>query len=80
MIAAHEIAIPPGTPGNAPGGVVDITLDITRADGSGYTAVTRVGFATPERRARFATVGTRLSVLIDPDNPSRVAIDASHLP
>ena len=79
VVAAHEIVRPAGLP-TAPGGLVDITLDITRRDGSGYTAVTRIGFRTPERRAQVATVGTRLTVRIDPADPSRVVIDTSKLP
>jgi hypothetical protein len=78
VIAAHDAPLPPGTP-LPPGGLVDITLDVTRAGGSGYTTVTRVGFATPERRARVATVGTRLAVHLDPADQSRVTIDTTGL-
>jgi hypothetical protein len=75
---AREIAIPPGMP-SAPAGMVDITLEVRRPDGTRYTTVTRVGFSTPERRARVATPGTQLSVYIDPSDRSRVAIDTSGL-
>jgi hypothetical protein len=78
VIDARQIANPPGTPG-APAGMVDITLEIRRADGSRYTTVTRVGFSTPERRARVTAPGTQLSVFIDPSDRSRVAIDTSGL-
>jgi hypothetical protein len=78
VIDAREIAVPPGMP-SAPAGMVDISLEVRRADGTRYTTVTRVGFSTPERRARVATPGTQLTVLIDPDDRSRVAIDTSGL-
>lgn len=64
---------------SAPAGTVDITLEVRRADGSRYTTVTRVGFSAPERRARVATPGTQLTVLIDPGDLSRVAIDTTGL-
>jgi hypothetical protein len=58
-----------------PGGQADITLEITKNDGSFYTATTRIAFSTPERRASIATPGNRLPVRIGPANPSRVVID-----
>jgi hypothetical protein len=79
VLAANEIEVPRGmrsvlgTP--PPGGIVDLTLGVTRSDGSGYTAVTRLGFSTPERRQRVAAVGTELKVLIDPADQARVVID-----
>jgi hypothetical protein len=78
VIDAREIAVPPGMP-SAPAGMADITLEIRRADGTRYTAVTRVGFSTPERRARVATPGAQLTVRIDPGDRSRVAIDTTGL-
>ena len=77
VLTAHEVSIPAGLPGGGPAGVVDITLDITPPGGSGYTAVTRVSFSTPERRARFTALGSTLNVLIDPADHSRVVIDPS---
>lgn len=78
VIDAREVAIPPGMP-SAPAGTVDISLEIRRADGTRYTTVTRVGFSTPERRSLVATPGTQLTVLIDPSDRSRVAIDTSEM-
>jgi hypothetical protein len=78
VIDAREIAIPQGMPA-APAGMADITLEVRRADGTRYTTVTRVGFSTPERRARVTAPGTQLSVYIDPSDRSRVAIDTSGL-
>jgi hypothetical protein len=75
VLASHAVSIPAGLTGGGPAGVVDITLDITPPDGNGYTAVTRVSFSTPQRRERFTATGTRLNVLIDPADHSRVVID-----
>lgn len=53
----------------------DVTMTVTRADGSSYTASTRQGFRTPERRAALATVGARVPVTLAPRNPADVRID-----
>jgi hypothetical protein len=55
--------------------MVDLTLEVTRANGSTYTAPARMSFSTPEQRAAVATPGTRLGVRIDPNAPARVTID-----
>jgi hypothetical protein len=76
VLAAHEVPMqvqPPGT------SLLDLTLDVTRADGSAHSVVLRVPCHTPERRAAVAGVGTRLPVLIDLADPRRVAIDTSRL-
>jgi hypothetical protein len=70
--SAQDVAPAPGSA--APGGAVDLTLEVRRADGSVYTAQTRVSVTTPERRAAVATPGTRLYVMIDPNDPARVEI------
>lgn len=75
VLAAHGVSIPAALTGGGPAGVVDITLDVTPPDGNGYTAITRISFSTPERRARFTATGTTLNVLIDPADRSRVVID-----
>jgi hypothetical protein len=73
VLAARDV------PGTAPGGTVDLTLEVTRADGSTYTTATRLSFATPERRAAVAIYGTMLRVRIDPNVPARIEIDPSSL-
>ena len=73
VLAAQDVAPMPGF--TAPGASVDLTLEVRRADGSIYTARTRLSVPTPERRAAVATPGTRLSVTIDPNDPTRVEID-----
>jgi hypothetical protein len=79
VLAAHEVAVPAGMAGGGPAGVVDITLDITPPDGNAYTAVTRIAFSTPQRRAKVTGTGTTLPVLIDPADHSRVVIDANNI-
>ena len=66
--------VPPGAGFVPPGGIADLALEITRADGTVYVTQTRLSFATPERRASVATPGTRLTVRLDPNLPTRVAI------
>jgi hypothetical protein len=73
VLAAQDVAPRPGFA--APGAAVDLTLEVRRADGSSYTARTTLSVPSPEQRAAVATPGTRLSVLIDPNDPSRVEID-----
>jgi hypothetical protein len=62
--------LPPGGP------PVDLTLDVDRPDGTTHRVRTRLGFSTPERRARAAQVGATLPVRLDPADPDKVAIDA----
>jgi len=73
VLAAQDVAPRPGFA--APGAAVDLTLEVRRADGSICTAHTTMSVPTPEHRAAVATPGTRLSVLIDPNDPARVEID-----
>jgi hypothetical protein len=72
VLAAQDVAPMPGFA--APGGTLDVTLEVRRADGSIYTTRTQMSVTTPERRAALAP-GTRLSVRIDPNDPTRVEID-----
>jgi hypothetical protein len=64
---------------NPPGGTVDLLLEVICPGGDRYTTHLVVGFSTPERRARVATVGTRLPVRINPDKPGKIAIDTTVL-
>lgn len=79
VLAVHDLPMPPGAPGGAEISLVNLTLDVTRADGGSYSTVLRIGFRTAARRAAVATVGARLPVLVDPANPQRVAIDTSRI-
>jgi hypothetical protein len=60
---------------NPPGRTVDLLLEVARPGGDRYTTHLVVGFSTPERRTRVATVGTRLPVRVNPDQPGKIAID-----
>ncbi len=79
VLAVHEITPPPEPGGGGPGGVVDITLDVSPATGSGYATTTRIAFSSPEKRARIAIVGRSLPVLINPGARDQIAIDTRRL-
>lgn len=79
VLAVHDLPMPPGAPGGGEISLVNLTLDVSRADGSSYSTVLRIGFRTAARRAVVATVGARLPVLVDPANPQRVAIDTGRI-
>ncbi|HEV3380218.1 MAG TPA: hypothetical protein VG142_04490 [Trebonia sp.] len=77
VLAAEER--PGGRFLNPPGGTVDLLLEVLRPGGGSYTTHLVIGFSTAERRARVATVGTRLPVRINPDKPGKIAIDTTAL-
>lgn len=78
VTASRDVPVPFGEATPA-GGAVELTLEVTRADGSTYPARAGVLFSSAERRMRFGTVGVRLPVRIDPADPYRVAIDTAAL-
>ena len=73
----HEVAPPVPLPAGM--SQVDITVDVSRPDGSTYPATTRIGFSTPARRTAVATVGTTLPLLVDQNDPGRFSIDVARL-
>lgn len=75
--AVHDVA--PAMPLPAGMSQADLTLDVARPGGSNYAATTRIGFRSPERRAAIATVGTRLPLLVDPNDPGRITVDVARL-
>jgi hypothetical protein len=77
VLAAHEVPVPAEVPGAAPGGVWDLTLDVTATPG--YTTVLRINFSSPEKRQQIAVVGRQLPVLGDPTRHDRIAIDTTRL-
>jgi hypothetical protein len=79
VLAAHEAQVPQFAASQAPGGIVDITLDVHGLDGADYSATTRVAFSTPQRRARVTQPGTEVPVLVDPANRNRVTIDPTRI-
>ena len=81
VLAAHDVAIPPGVPGAPPGGLVDLTFDVrfpTRDPG--YATTTRIAFGTPERRAQIAVVGRTWPVLVNPNVRDQIALDTNRIP
>ena len=79
VIAAQEVEAPAFFGQIVPGGIVDMTLEVTPQQGAPYTTHTRLVFSTPERRARIATPGTRLPIRIDPTRPMRIEVDKTAL-
>ena len=79
VLAVHEVTVPPGMPGGGAAGTVDITLDVTPPAGEGWTSTMRIAFSTPEKRARVATVGAMLPVLVNPEAHDQIAIDTARL-
>lgn len=81
VLAAHDVAIPPGVPGTPPGGLVDLTFDVSFPAGDpGYATITRIAFATPERRAQIAVVGRTWPVLVNPNARDQIALDTNRIP
>lgn len=74
VVGVRDVPGPAGQPAPA-GGAVELTLDVTRADGSRHTATAGVLFSSPQRRTQFGAIGTRLPVRLDPADPSRATID-----
>jgi hypothetical protein len=79
VLSARDAAPPLGAP-SMPGGWLDLTLEIARADGSNYSTVMRCPIATPAYRRLLSTAGTRFNVRINPANPNVLAADKSSLP
>jgi hypothetical protein len=79
VLAVHEVPIPAGMPGAPPAGLVDLTLDVALPDGGGYATSIRIGFSTPEKRVKVATVGLTLPVLVNPAARDQIAIDTGRL-
>jgi hypothetical protein len=61
------------------GGSVELTLDVTRADGTRHIALARALFASREHRARFGSVGARLPIRLDPADQTRATLDYAAL-
>lgn len=80
ILTCHNAKVPPFAISQAPGGIVDLTLNVRLDDGYEYGTRTRVAFSTPDRRAKATEKGTELPVLVDPDDPNRVVIDIDRIP
>jgi hypothetical protein len=81
VLAAHDVAIPPGVPGAPAGGLVDLTFDVRFPTGDPvYATTTRIAFGTPERRAQIAVVGQTWPVLVNPNVRDQIALDTNRIP
>jgi len=78
VVDASEATAPPGGL-SPPFGVLDVTFEVTRADGSGYREVMRIPCATPRSRDLLSTEGTEVRVRMDPRNQRVLAIDITSL-
>ncbi|WP_243062124.1 hypothetical protein [Humibacter sp. RRB41] len=79
VLAAYAVQPPAGVP-TAPGGVWDLTLDVTPVGGnSGYSTVMRIGFSSVQKQQTIAAIGRELPVLADPQRHDRIMIDTSRL-
>lgn len=76
----HTAKVPAFAIRQAPGGIVDLTLDVRLDNGYEYGTKTRVAFSTPQRRAKATEKGTELPIRVDPADPSRVVIDIDRIP
>lgn len=79
VLAVHDVPIPAGMPGAPPAGMVELTLDVVLPGGGGYATSMRISFGTPQTRAKIATVGLTLPVLVNPMARDQIAIDTSRL-
>ena len=80
VLTCHNAKVPMAAMDQAPGGIVDLTLEVRLTDGYEYSTKTRVAFSTPERRARATVKGAELPIRVDPADPNRVVIDIDRIP
>jgi hypothetical protein len=80
ILISHNAKVTPFAADQAPGGIVDLWLNVRLADGYEYGTKTRVAFSSVDRRAKATEKGTELPVLVDPADPNRVVIDIDRIP
>jgi hypothetical protein len=80
VLAAHTARVPIYASSQAPGGIVDMTLNVLLSDGYKYSTKARVAFSTPERRTRATERGIELPIRVDPADPTHVVIDIDRIP
>lgn len=79
VLAAHDVVVPAGLAGVGAGGTTDLTLDVTLADGTGYSTSMRITFSTPEKHDAICAIGRQLPVLVNPASRDQIAIDTARL-
>ncbi|HEV3356709.1 MAG TPA: DUF3592 domain-containing protein [Pseudonocardiaceae bacterium] len=80
ILISHHAKVPPFAEDQAPGGIVDLWLNVRLDDGYEYGTKIRVAFSSGDRRAKATEKGTELPVLVDPNDPNRVVIDIDRIP
>jgi hypothetical protein len=80
VLASHTARVPIYASSQAPGGIVDITVNVLLSDGYQYGTKARVAFSTLERRAKATEKGAELPVRVDPADPNHVVIDIDRIP
>jgi hypothetical protein len=59
--------------------IADVALTVHRADGTGYSTLSRFGFKNAARRAQIGFAGAEVPVRIDPADRARVVLDRDAL-
>ncbi len=75
LISLTDVPVPQAALPGPTASLCDLTLEVTRANGSAYRARTRLGFRDAQRRAALTGSGLRLPVRVDPADQARVAVD-----
>ena len=77
LTAITDVPVPQAALPGPAASLCDLTLEVTRANGTTYGARTRLGFRDAQRRAAFTASGLTLPVRIDPADHARVAVDVN---
>ena len=75
LVSVSDVPVPPYALPGPTASLTDLTLRLQRPDGSSYTAQTRMGFRSAERRSTLTVIGASIPVLVDPDDETHVSID-----
>jgi hypothetical protein len=76
-MAVADVPVPSYALPSATASLCDLTVQLTRLDGSTYRAQTRMGFRNAERRSRLAVLGSSIPVRVDAVDESLVSIDVA---
>jgi hypothetical protein len=76
LLTVADVPVPQAALPGPTASLCDLTLRLTRSDGSSYDATTRLGFRDAQRRAQIAVIGATLPVRVDPANETRVVVDS----
>lgn len=81
VIEVTDVRAPRLMRGRLPEGAsaADVVFEVAREHEDRYRVRMRIGFSTPERRARVATVGATVPLRVDPLDRDKVAVDTAAL-